>query len=632
MSNRLDPAVTSEATGSVEYFRGRPNYTDLVFGFMNQVADEVYEGGKVDARCDLETFDLLNFKPSRHPPYLTALAYYWTEQSPSFRLHPQIMPVLTSDRAQWHDPDYREEDKALIRRWVESGAARIATWDYYFGAPYPYPRQFTQWIGESITYLHEAGVDVFFSQLPAVWGLDGPKAWLTAELLRDPERDVQGLLDEFYREFFGAAAEPIRAFYETAEQTRNKRAGTANWIKFYKDEAGVELLDEATLMQMRAYLEEAKHAVRPERLRERASASGAPLESNRFADRVQVVSDAFAYTEAYASYHRRRVALVERAIAILNGNPTAAGEQQPVKASRSPLHDPVRRQGPPQGSPELAPSTENDALKACGGAALVQALAEYAAAKKSFDALKKELVKKPLHQGFSAFNRLKQSDPVPLALAALSKTESGLALGPDARAVATRASEGGGAGHHARNELEALRAWRNGDAEWVPAGKNPGLSHAGTERRNFLGPEIPAIDAWEIEYRASEGLAVDAAAGQSAAGLRIENADIVSLAQTYPVVGEKTYLLEIEANWRVSPDNRTRVQLNWESVGGDKLRTDIPLRLPNGTSAGGQRLQFVVTSPVNAYDLKLGIVTNRQYEGDFLEMTRVELGELVSEW
>ena len=60
---------------------------------------------------------------------------------------------LTSDRAQWHDPDYRTQDKALIQAWAASGAERVATWDYYFGAPYLYPRQFNQWIIESIRHV-----------------------------------------------------------------------------------------------------------------------------------------------------------------------------------------------------------------------------------------------------------------------------------------------------------------------------------------------------------------------------------------------------------------------------------------------------------------------------------------------
>ena len=128
----------------------------------------------------------------------------------------------------------------LIQRWANSGAERIATWDYYFGAPYPYPRQFNQWIVESLQHLHQNKVDVFFSQLPAAWGLDGAKAWLAAELLWDADQDSQQLLEEYYQNFFGAAAQAMQQFYELAESQRNQSAGAADWIKFYKDPAGIE--------------------------------------------------------------------------------------------------------------------------------------------------------------------------------------------------------------------------------------------------------------------------------------------------------------------------------------------------------------------------------------------------------
>lgn len=590
--------------GSINYFRGRPNYTDLVFGFMNEVATRVFDsrdsgfrisddGGYPDREaCPHASggitnwFSFLNWSAcSDHSrtavgsrPYLTALAYYTTEQSPSFKIHPRVMPVLTADRAQWHDPNYRAEDKALIQRWADSGAERIATWDYYFGAPYPYPRQFNQWIGESIQYLHESGVDVFFSQLPSIWGLDGPKAWLTAELLRDPEQEVEALLDEFYTNFFGSAAGPIREFYEIAEQTRNEREGTANWIKFYKDEAGIELFDAATLVRMRECLDQA------EELAEKTYSGGGhahrgrlpastPHLKTRFVERVKIVSDAFSYTEFYADYHRSRVRLVELALDVLNEKPNTTG-----------------------------------------GADLAQALADYKASKASFEDLSQQLAKQPMHRGFSTFNRQLKSDPKSLALAALAK------LGYEQDDIAYA---------EVPSFFSMIDAWYKRGAQFIPVGNNSELQHSGKELRNFLGPEVPVIDYWEIQFRASEGLRIEAVEGAKGEGIRIENADIVSLSQTCPVLGDKTYLLQIEASWQVSPDNRAWVQVNWESISGEDLRTDILLRMPNGSPMGTQMMQFALLAPVNAYDAKVGIVTNRQYEGDYLEIKRVQLGELA---
>ena len=214
--------LTQAQVMPLKYFRTRPDYTDYVFGFMNAVAEKVFEAGGAWQNENGED------------RYLTALSYYWTEPSPSISIHPRVMPVLTSDRAQWHDPLYREGDKALIQRWAHSGAERVATWDYYFGAPYPYPRQFNQWIVESIQYLDTAGVDIFFSQLPSAWGMDGAKAWLAAELLWDPTQDADLLLSEYYENFFGSAAEPVRAFYDMRNAIVMKRKARLTGLSFTK--------------------------------------------------------------------------------------------------------------------------------------------------------------------------------------------------------------------------------------------------------------------------------------------------------------------------------------------------------------------------------------------------------------
>lgn len=276
--------LTQRQVTPLKYFRTRPDYTDYVFTFMNAVATMVFDEEGMWQNENGED------------RYLTALAYYWTEPAPTISIHPRVMPVLTSDRAQWHDPEYRAEDKVLIEGWADSGAERIATWDYYFGAPYPYPRQFNQWMIESLQHLQAEGVDVFYSQLPSAWGLDGAKAWLASKLLWDTKQDSGALLDEYYTHFFGAAAEPMRAFYEAAEAHRNANAGKADWIKFYKDEAGVGLFPSSVLAQLRGLIESARAAVQddPRRLA-----------------RVKIVSEAYTFTEAYAVFHQARENLIE---------------------------------------------------------------------------------------------------------------------------------------------------------------------------------------------------------------------------------------------------------------------------------------------------------------------------------
>lgn len=274
-----DTELTRELVEPLRYFRGLPNHSDLVFLFMNRVAELVFDGGGA-----WQT-------PSGRPRYLSALAYYWAEAVPSFPVHPRVMPILTADRAQWHDPEFRAEDEALIEAWSRSGVDTIATWDYTFGSPYPYPRQITDNIVASIRHLAAHGSRVYFSQFGYRFAYDGAKAYVTAQLLWEPEADPERLLTEFYQGVFGPAAETMRSFYEGFEAERNRREGTANWIKFYLDEASIELFTLPFLLEKQDLLARAAAEV------EGQEASSA---------RVAEVRRDFAFTVDYARFQQTR--------------------------------------------------------------------------------------------------------------------------------------------------------------------------------------------------------------------------------------------------------------------------------------------------------------------------------------
>jgi hypothetical protein len=80
------------------WFRGRPDFSNLVFGFTNRVAE-----------------DLARTHPDK---YVGALAYYWCENAPDFPLEPNVIPFLTADRSQGYDEAFRAEEAALQRRWA----------------------------------------------------------------------------------------------------------------------------------------------------------------------------------------------------------------------------------------------------------------------------------------------------------------------------------------------------------------------------------------------------------------------------------------------------------------------------------------------------------------------------------
>ena len=270
-SIRFDESdATARARGPLRWFRGKPDYSDLVFGFMNRVADEV---------------------AVRHPDkLLSAYAYYWCENSPSFAVRPNVLPWLTADRSEYFDPKFEKEDHALIRRWCRSGARVVGIYDYLEGDPYLVPRQTARMTAGSIQFAYRAGVRAYTAEGTPNWGLDGPKLWVAAQLLWDPNRPVGELLDEYYSGYWGEAAPAMRRFDELCEKTWRSQPKPAAWIKYYLDESQAGLFPEEVCVRLRRELDEAGRLAREPEVRER----------------VEVVSAAFAVTERFAAFCRAR--------------------------------------------------------------------------------------------------------------------------------------------------------------------------------------------------------------------------------------------------------------------------------------------------------------------------------------
>lgn len=522
-------ADTEKVITPIRYFRGRPDYTPLTFAFANSVAEGVFNRAG------------LWYNDRGEPRYLTMLAYYWTEQSPDFALHPRIVPILTSDRAQWQDASYREEDQALIERWAQSGVERLGAWDYYFGTPYPYPRQFNQWIIESLPYLYDHGVDIFFSQLPAFWGLDGAKAWLSSQLLWSVTTDSETLLDEFYQEFFGEAHGAMRAFYQRAEAHRNQHAGTASWIKYYYDEAGIELFPKLILSELRALISEAEAAVEA---------------GSRYAQRVAIVSEAFAFTEGFAEYHAARKALAEYCLGI----------------------------------------------QSSGGLEWINRFLEI---QDRFLNYASFIIENPLHASAKEFLLLGQTDPSAGAILPILKElncaePSLLRRFPEEIAIteAWQMSEAAGDSQLANSEL------RSEPDKW--------------KRRDFLGPAVPDLADWKIGFRPAEYLTLSPVAAD--AGLRIGGADMFNIYTFTPVEGEADYLIEAKLAYQVSPDCRAQIRVDWVDASGKKFKQLRLIQLPNGGSGGVRSLHIPLRAPKAATEVKLSFLVFRQAKEDWIEL------------
>lgn len=264
----------SEATRAVveplRWHRGFPDYSDLVFGFMNRAAEAIGERA-----------------PGRK---LGALAYFWAENTPRFAVHPRVLPYLTTDRSQYYDAGYRAADLALIRAWRASGAETVGIYDYSYGSRYLVPRIYHAEMIGAIAAAHTIGARGYFAEMNAHWGFDVFKAWATARALWDGDANRAAPEDEFFNGFYGAAAGGMRAFFALCEERWMGQGGEPYWLKFYDGEHQAALFPPEVCAQLRAILDRAAGAAGSETVRAR----------------IGLTSRAFAVTEAFVAFDAAR--------------------------------------------------------------------------------------------------------------------------------------------------------------------------------------------------------------------------------------------------------------------------------------------------------------------------------------
>ncbi|MEX2381048.1 MAG: DUF4838 domain-containing protein [Opitutales bacterium] len=262
-----EDAYCQDLIDGEQVFRDKPDYSDLLFTFMNRAAEKLAE---------------------THPDkYLGCLAYHWAENVPSFLVHPKVIPYLTADRSQWLDSGFQAEERDLIARWSSAGPEKIGIYDYYYGGSFIIPRLYTEISHESLQYAYAQGITGFYGELYSNWTLDGPKAWLASQLLWNIDQDREELLDDYYTHFFQEAAGPMREFFGRCEEIWMEQEGRPYWLRLFYNPVQLELFSAAVTAELREKLSEAEAAA----------------ESDLVLRRVRLFSEGFRLTEFYSELY-----------------------------------------------------------------------------------------------------------------------------------------------------------------------------------------------------------------------------------------------------------------------------------------------------------------------------------------
>jgi hypothetical protein len=148
--------------------------------------------------------------------YIIYLAYAAAEAPPrTVKPHPRLLPVLTTPGNMYGQWD----------AWMQTGPSNMGLYLHHDDVFFILPKLDVHQNARRLRYIVASGqARVFYMETALSWPFDDTLPYVLGELLWDPRQDVDALLDEYFRQFYGAAAGPMRAFHQAVE------SGCERWL------------------------------------------------------------------------------------------------------------------------------------------------------------------------------------------------------------------------------------------------------------------------------------------------------------------------------------------------------------------------------------------------------------------
>ena len=186
--------------------------SDYVWGFMNEVAADVAK---------------------KHPDKKILNFAYNTYLEPPLNIekfHPNLEVAICHHRNEFHNPEIKETWIKRREAFIEKTASKkIRLWEYYqSGDHFPkyYPHIISEDIkklkghvyGEMIESRRTAGKKLAKGQPDPCLATNHVNVWVTTRLWWNPDLDVDKMLAEYYKNFYGPAEKEMKAFIEHCEK------------------------------------------------------------------------------------------------------------------------------------------------------------------------------------------------------------------------------------------------------------------------------------------------------------------------------------------------------------------------------------------------------------------------------
>ncbi|MBT3290057.1 MAG: DUF4838 domain-containing protein [Victivallales bacterium] len=191
------------------------HHSNHIWRFVNTVAEQLAE------HCPDKLVGCLAYEGYRAPPTFAD------------RLHPNVAVMFCKSRLSFPAASYKAGIRAEIEAWRKK-TGHLYIWEYYRHSVLPWrglPVVFPHIISEDLRYLADLGVAGEFVEAES-WeragasrinmpGLQHLNLYVTGKAYWNPQLDMDLLLDEYFKLFYGPASKPMRAFWLYAEDLRN---------------------------------------------------------------------------------------------------------------------------------------------------------------------------------------------------------------------------------------------------------------------------------------------------------------------------------------------------------------------------------------------------------------------------
>ncbi len=185
--------------------------SEYVYGFINKVAREIHKTHP-DKKINTLAYGQYSFPPRTEP------------------LEPNVDVMICISPRNWYDENVKARDMERLEAWSETGNS-LSLWMYYcwpmlratWGSFRAFPGFFASHISDQVSLYYKLGVRGMKYEPSYIQGgrqsplFDQLAFYVTWKMADNPDLDGRALIDEFFKEYYGPAAEPMRRFQSLGE-------------------------------------------------------------------------------------------------------------------------------------------------------------------------------------------------------------------------------------------------------------------------------------------------------------------------------------------------------------------------------------------------------------------------------